>query len=418
MEVFEAQELSQSTGAQEVRAADITQKDHDFLSFLSLFVSIIRDMSTDLQLASILLGPAIDLQDPASRGKFFSITLIEQKELSQSLPVSPEMLNPLPNIVALKAPILGSEANSPRNRQVFSSMAIELQILRDGDLRAHNNIVTLLGVCWQLDSEQQVLPVFVMEATEIGNLKVFLSGRTLTLTEEVSFCIDIASGMSAIHKKGVIHGDIKPENVLVFKKDQDSFIAKICDFGSSILMSTATPTCELPGGTKIWQAPEIHEVSRPEQLRRAEIYSLGLVIWYIFATDIAMAILDCDSILLDANKVSGELLQTAMETLESQHADEWQSTNVEEVQLQQCIISSTLAYPANERWEIDAILACLFELRNMIMCRGEVNSVSEELEVALNLEDGIATEGQCSINLHYLDILTFNCFRNINTAFS
>ena len=301
-------------------------------------------------------------------------------------------------------------------------MATELQILRDADLRAHDNIVTLLGVCWQLDSEEQVLPVFVMEATEIGNLKVFLSGKTLTPIEEVGFCIDIASGMSAIHEKGVIHGDIKPENVLVFKKDQDSFIAKICDFGTSILMSTATPTCELLGGTKIWQAPEIHEVSGPEQLRWAEIYSLGLVIWYIFATDIATAILDCDSTLLDANKVSGELLQTAMETLESQHTDEWQSTNMEVVQLQQCVVSSMLAYPATERWEIDAVLTCLFELRNVIMGHVEANihgqSIGEELEVAVDLEGSIATEGQCSINLHYLEILTSDCLRNITTAFN
>src|SRR5271156_815816 len=158
MVVFEAQEISESTDFREVRAGEVTPNDHDFLSFLSLFVSIVRDMSTDLQLASILLGPAIDLQDPVGRGKSFSITLIEQKELSQSLPVSPEKLNPLPDIVALKAPVLGSETNSSGNRRVFSSMATELQILRDDGIRAHENIVTLLGVCWQLDSKQHVLP--------------------------------------------------------------------------------------------------------------------------------------------------------------------------------------------------------------------------------------------------------------------
>jgi len=354
-------------------------------------------MSTDLQLASILLGPAIDLQDPVNSGAFFSVTLIEQRELSQYLPIEPEKLSPLPRVVALKRPLLKDDANSPSNSRVFSSMAMELQILRDDYLRSHDNIVSLLGMCWQIGPEQNVLPVFVLEATDIGDLNVFLSSRVLNASDEVRLCVDVALGLQAIHGKGIVHGDIKPGNILVFKNGQDSVIAKLCDFGSSMLMSTLESGCRLPGGTKAWQSPDIHEVLEPEVLQKAEVYSLGLVIWYIFAREIVDAVIQCDSQLLNANKASGELLQTAIETLEAQYTEEWQLENSTELQLRQCILSSTLASPAAERWDITAVLVCLLELMELTVGH-ENNGIQglndiEKAVSAAHIERGSLADG-------------------------
>ena len=89
------------------------------------------------------------------------------------------------------------------------------------------------------------------------------------------------------------------------------------------------------------------------------------MIWYIFAHEIVDAVLQCDSQLLNANKASGELLQTAIEILEAQYTEEWQLENSTELQLRQCILSSTLASPAAERWDITAVRVCLSELMEL-----------------------------------------------------
>jgi serine/threonine protein kinase len=236
--------------------------------------------------------------------------------------------------------------------------------------------VTLLGVCWQIDSGERLLPAFIMEASEIGNLKAFLTDRTPSLAEQIGLCIDIASGMSTLHDKGVVHGDIKPENVLIFKRASGSCFAKICDFGSSILVATAGSTCEVLGGTKIWQAPEIQEASGPEALRKADVYSLGLLFWYIFSTDAAKEILDCDPGVLSVNKASGDLLATVMETLEVQLENESHLAGADILQLQQCISSSTLACLPTERWEMEAILNCLFEI---VDCMATMDSAASQI---------------------------------------
>jgi serine/threonine protein kinase len=373
--------------------AEVIQHEHDILSFLSLFVSIVRKMSTDLFLSSVVLGPTLDIQDPVAKGNFFSITLMEAKELVRNLLVSPSNLSPLPPVIALKTPLLKGDANSPSNRRVFTSMATELQILRDDDIYNHQNIVTLLGVCWQADPDQRILPVFVMEATEIGNLETFLSQRTLGLAEQISLCIDIATGVSTIHDKGIIHGDIKPGNVLIFESSPSSFVAKICDFGSSILEATAGPTCVLKGGTKVWQAPEIHDASGPEPLRRADIYSLGLVLWYIFSLDAATAILDCDPASLFETKASGEFLETVIATLETEDEDSSQSCDPDISQLQQCILGSTLACTPAERWDMDAVVNCLFEIADLMIDTINLSDVNseEERDIAVNLQNKIST---------------------------
>jgi hypothetical protein len=148
-------------------------------------------MSADLFLSSIVPDPTLDIQDPLpQKGKFFSITLIEATELTRDLLIPLSNLSPLPPMIALKIPLLEGDVNSPSNKGVFTSMATELQILRDEDIYNHENIVTLLGVCWQACPDEQILPVFVMEAAEMGNLETFLSERTLSLVEQVGLCIE------------------------------------------------------------------------------------------------------------------------------------------------------------------------------------------------------------------------------------
>jgi serine/threonine protein kinase len=361
---FREVQVESSEDAQGIRANKPKERSDDFLSFLSLFVSTIWDMSTDLHLASVLLGPRINIREPVGSGSSFSITLVEQSELSPHMRISSDKLKPLPGLVAIKKPLLEGDPNKPSNQRVLRAMATELRILRDVDLLAHKNVVSLLGVCWTTEPERP-FPVFVLEAAELGDLESFLSHKSLTADEEVRMCIDIAAGVCAIHKKGVIHCDLKPRNILIYKDGRDSFTAKLGDFGSSILLFTWRSNFQLHGGTKAWQAPEIDEISEPDELVKADIYSLGLLMWFLFATDIASGVLDSDAQGLKENKASGELLETANETLASLFTEEAQEGDSEEILLRQCLMSSTLAPQGNERWEAEAVLLCLNTLMHV-----------------------------------------------------
>ena len=85
-------------------------------------------------------------------------------------------------------------------------------------------------------------------------------------------------------KIGVIHGDIKPENVLVFAEYDGRYAAKVTDFGYSTLFTTDSELIVMPGLSKVWKAPEWHHRGiLPIQARKMDAYSFGLLcLWLLF----------------------------------------------------------------------------------------------------------------------------------------
>ncbi len=113
----------------------------------------------------------------------------------------------------------------------------------------------------------------VMELCEGTTLKRYIRryGR-LSVRETVDFAIQISRGIEAAHQEGIIHRDIKPQNILVSQSGK----IKVADFGIARVATGATQSPEFLGS--------VHYLS-PEQARgkyadkRSDIYALGITIY-------------------------------------------------------------------------------------------------------------------------------------------
>ena len=82
-------------------------------------------------------------------------------------------------------------------------------------------------------------------------------------------------------KTGIIHGDIKPANVLIFSNGSSQYTAKVADFGYSTWLG-GTDSAVLMPRTPHWTAPEWHH--RPmhsESAIKMDIYSFGLLCFWL-----------------------------------------------------------------------------------------------------------------------------------------
>src|SRR4030067_3816294 len=117
-----------------------------------------------------------------------------------------------------------------------------------------------------------------MEFIEGKNLKDMLKEGPLTIEQFVEIAIQTAEGLSKAHQKGIIHRDIKSENILV---NPDGLV-KITDFGLAKLKGAAGLT--LAGsvlGTAAYMSPE--QANGEEVDQRKDIFSLGIIFFALLS---------------------------------------------------------------------------------------------------------------------------------------
>ena len=145
-----------------------------------------------------------------------------------------------------------------------------LQEARSAASLNHPNICTIFGI--EEDAGQQFI---IMEFVEGQTLQEKKPERTVKQCLEIA--VQVAEGLAAAHEKGLIHRDIKPDNIMV-RKDG---IAQIMDFGLARLRGAARLTRE-PGtaGTAGYMSPE--QAQGLEVDHRTDIFSLGVVLYELF----------------------------------------------------------------------------------------------------------------------------------------
>ncbi len=118
-------------------------------------------------------------------------------------------------------------------------------------------------------------PFYVMELCPGGSLADRLAGgRRIAPDELVPILVSVADGLADLHRRGVVHRDIKPQNVL-FAADR----AKLADFGLALADGVAGPSdLTTPGmavGTLAYLAPEV--LAGERATAAADVYALGVM---------------------------------------------------------------------------------------------------------------------------------------------
>ena len=125
-------------------------------------------------------------------------------------------------------------------------------------------------------------PYLVMERAHGISLGVMLRYEgPLALGRVVAITTEILAGLDAAHAGGVVHGDIKSDNILIQTDGSDAI--KIIDFGLALRVDQVPPTEQDPDGSRIaYGTPEYMapEVIRGEPARAAsDLYAVGVILY-------------------------------------------------------------------------------------------------------------------------------------------
>ncbi len=155
-----------------------------------------------------------------------------------------------------------------------------LQEARNQAQLNHDNVAKVHDVLEANPTKQQPAAI-VMEYVAGKSLNRHQNENLLSQQHKLALLSQVAAGLKAIHQAGLLHCDIKPDNVIVTPDGQ----AKIVDFGIAASDSKDAQTDKQSNneastfGSQLWLAPECLQGGNASQ--QSDIYSFGLLAWYL-----------------------------------------------------------------------------------------------------------------------------------------
>ncbi len=187
-----------------------------------------------------------------------------------------EQASPVRRIVAVKIIKPGMDS-----KQVIARFEAERQALAMMD---HPNIAKVFDA----GTTDTGRPYFVMELVKGVPATEYCDVNKLNTRQRLNLFVQICSAVQHAHQKGIIHRDIKPNNVLVTMHD-DKAVPKVIDFGiakatqSRLTEHTLFTEFRQMMGTPAYVSPEQAQMSGLDVDTRSDIYSLGVLLYELLA---------------------------------------------------------------------------------------------------------------------------------------
>ncbi|CAE6358974.1 unnamed protein product [Rhizoctonia solani] len=159
-------------------------------------------------------------------------------------------------------------------RKLNKRLAQELYAWSKAD---HQNVLELLGLAYYRDYLVMISPWM-----QYGSVHEYLEKHPES--NRLHLAIQVADGITHLHRIGMVHGDLKAQNIFVSHEG----VLKVGDFGLAVMLGErsvafqASTTGNNPQGTLRWMAPELFDESgRFNISMKSDIYSLGMTIYEI-----------------------------------------------------------------------------------------------------------------------------------------
>jgi serine/threonine protein kinase len=163
---------------------------------------------------------------------------------------------------------------------------------------------------------------YVMEYVEGTDLRQRMCVGPLATREALGIVTQVCGALQYAHDEGIVHQDIKPENILLDKRGR----VRVADFGIAKLLTRKTGEYTLTGpwqvmGTLHYMAPE--QIENPQGLdQRADIYSLGVMLYELFTGKLPLGRFPSPS---QAAAVDARLDEVVLRALEPDPARRYQT---------------------------------------------------------------------------------------------
>ncbi len=172
-------------------------------------------------------------------------------------------------VIKILLPELASSENARRRFEREAKLASALD---------HPNICAIYDI-----GESDGLFYIVMPYAEGRTLKQVISGQPLEILSALSIAVQVADAIASAHSRGIVHRDIKPNNIVVSDQGQ----VKVLDFGLAKMLSNGQESASdldksmteigVPYGTLGYASPEQAAGERVDH--RTDVFSLGVVLY-------------------------------------------------------------------------------------------------------------------------------------------
>jgi serine/threonine protein kinase len=234
----------------------------------------------ELRLRQCRLDERYDILDCLGRGSYAEIYSARDNAAEH------DSLHRVVVIKALNISLQGT-ADADLERTLLENFQNEAVAL---DRVRHPNIISRLGHGTAIDLDGTVFHYLVLEYLPGGDLAAICRQQALPLEQTMFYLEQVCSGLAYAHERGVIHRDIKPQNLLL---TEDGQTVKIADFGVAKIEAGEGAITRV--GTNVYAPPEHsplshtggfddHTIGPQRQLTpAADIYSLAKTTYALLA---------------------------------------------------------------------------------------------------------------------------------------